>query len=56
MEQATFADGVLSKKVKELTAVGISVVINCKSCMQRHNLLSDTLDGDGRAVQRHAGW
>jgi AhpD family alkylhydroperoxidase len=30
MEQAAFADGVLPKKVKELIAVGISVVINCK--------------------------
>ena len=36
MEQAAFADGVLPKKVKELIAVGISVVINCKSCMQWH--------------------
>jgi AhpD family alkylhydroperoxidase len=36
MEQAAFADGVLPKKVKELTAVGTSVVINCRSCMQRH--------------------
>ena len=38
MEQAAFADGVLpqKKKGKELIAVGISVVINCKSCMQWH--------------------
>jgi len=36
MEQAAFADGVLPKMVKELIAVGISVVINCKSCMQWH--------------------
>lgn len=36
MEQAAFADGVLPKKVKELIAVGISVVINCESCMQWH--------------------
>jgi AhpD family alkylhydroperoxidase len=36
MEQAAFADGVLPRKVKELIAVGISVVINCKSCMQWH--------------------
>jgi AhpD family alkylhydroperoxidase len=36
MERAAFADGVLPKKVKELTAVGTSVVFNCKSCMQRH--------------------
>lgn len=36
MEQAAFADGVLAKKAKELIAVGISVVINCESCMQWH--------------------
>ncbi|NLC69769.1 MAG: carboxymuconolactone decarboxylase family protein [Desulfuromonadaceae bacterium] len=36
MEQAAFADGALPKKVKELIAVGISVVINCESCMQWH--------------------
>jgi len=36
MEKATFSDGSLSKKTKELIAVGISVVINCESCMQWH--------------------
>ncbi len=36
MEKAAFADGVLSRQVKELIAVGISVVINCESCMQWH--------------------
>jgi AhpD family alkylhydroperoxidase len=36
MERAAFADGVLAKRVKELIAVGISVVINCESCMQWH--------------------
>ena len=36
MEKATFADGSLSKKIKELIAVGISVVIDCQSCMQWH--------------------
>ena len=36
MEQAAFADGELPKKVKELIAVGISLVINCESCMQWH--------------------
>ena len=36
MEQAAFADGALPKKAKELIAVGISVVINCESCMQWH--------------------
>jgi AhpD family alkylhydroperoxidase len=36
LERAAFADGALPKKAKELIAVGISVVINCESCMQWH--------------------
>ncbi len=36
MEKATFSDRALPKQVKELIAVGISVVIDCESCMQWH--------------------
>ncbi len=36
MEEATYQDSALSKKTKELIAVGIAVVINCESCMQWH--------------------
>jgi len=36
MERAAYADGALTKKHKELIAVGISVVIDCESCMQWH--------------------
>jgi len=36
MEAATFSDGVLAKKQKELIAIGISVRIHCESCMQWH--------------------
>ena len=36
MEEAAFGDGALAKKHKELIAVGISVVIDCESCMQWH--------------------
>jgi AhpD family alkylhydroperoxidase len=36
MEAATFADGALSKRTKELIAIGISVRIDCESCMQWH--------------------
>lgn len=36
MEQATYADGALPRKAKDLIAVGISVVINCESCMEWH--------------------
>ncbi len=36
MEQATYGDGNLARKYKELVAIGISVVIDCESCMQWH--------------------
>ncbi len=36
MESATYTDGALPKKTKELIAVGISVVIDCESCMEWH--------------------
>ncbi|MBP7050893.1 MAG: carboxymuconolactone decarboxylase family protein [Phycisphaerae bacterium] len=36
MEAAAYADGALPKKAKELIAVGISVVMDCESCMQWH--------------------
>ena len=36
MEQATYRDGTLTKKQKELIAIGISVTIHCESCMQWH--------------------
>lgn len=36
MGDATFCDGALSKKNKELIAVAIGVITNCESCMQWH--------------------
>lgn len=36
MEAAAFSEGALPKKTKELVAVGISVRIDCESCMQWH--------------------
>jgi len=36
MESAAYADGALAKKHKELIAVGISVILDCESCMQWH--------------------
>jgi AhpD family alkylhydroperoxidase len=36
MEKATYADGALPKQAKELIAVGISVILDCESCMQWH--------------------
>ncbi len=36
MEKAAYTDGALTKKTKELIATGISVVMDCQSCMQWH--------------------
>lgn len=36
MEQKTYCDGALSRKEKELIATGISVFLNCESCMEWH--------------------
>jgi len=36
LEKNTFKDNSLSKMQKELIALGISVIINCESCMEWH--------------------
>lgn len=36
LERAAFADGALPRRTKELIALGISVAINCESCMEWH--------------------
>jgi AhpD family alkylhydroperoxidase len=36
IEKSAYANGVLTKKIKELIAIGISVVVNCESCMEWH--------------------
>ncbi len=36
MEKAAYAPGGLAKAQKELIAVGISLVINCESCLEWH--------------------
>jgi AhpD family alkylhydroperoxidase len=36
MEEATYSDGALTKKYKELIAIGISVVVDCEPCMEWH--------------------
>lgn len=36
LEQTAFTGGSLDKVTKELIAVGISIVINCESCMEWH--------------------
>ena len=36
MEKVAFVDGNLSKGHKELIAIGISIIINCESCIEWH--------------------
>jgi AhpD family alkylhydroperoxidase len=36
LEQKAFSDGTLKKKHKELIALGISIIVNCESCMEWH--------------------
>jgi len=36
MEASTYKDGHLSKMYKELIAIGISIRINCESCLEWH--------------------
>jgi AhpD family alkylhydroperoxidase len=36
MEQKTYSNCKLEKKYKELIAIGISIVINCESCLEWH--------------------
>ncbi len=43
MEKATYSDGILKKKDKELIAIGISVALNCESCMEWH--IKQAMDG-----------
>ena len=50
MEKATFVDGALPGKAKELIAVGISVVIDCEPCMQWHIEQAAKADASMREV------
>lgn len=36
LEEATFVDGALTRKHKELIALAIGAITNCESCMQWH--------------------
>lgn len=36
MEKAAYSSGALEKKCKEMIAIGISIVVNCESCLQWH--------------------
>ncbi len=37
LERGAFSDGELKKVYKELIALGISIVINCESCIEWHS-------------------
>ncbi|EPR44556.1 alkylhydroperoxidase like protein, AhpD family [Desulfovibrio sp. X2] len=50
MEKATYSDGALAKMSKELIAVGISVVLDCRSCMQWHVEQAAAAGADARQV------
>ena len=49
MERVTYSHGSLSKQCKELIATGISVVINCESCLQWH--IREALDSGATEEQ-----
>ena len=36
MERKAYLDGELEKRYKEMIAIGISIVINCESCLEWH--------------------
>jgi AhpD family alkylhydroperoxidase len=36
LENTTFQDNTISKKNKELIAIGISIILNCESCLEWH--------------------
>jgi len=36
MEHDAYSDGALPKRIKEFIAIGVSVVMDCESCMQWH--------------------
>ena len=44
MDEPIMSDAALSRKHKELIAVGISVTIDCESCMQWHTEHGATLE------------
>jgi AhpD family alkylhydroperoxidase len=36
LEEEAYSEGILGKKYKELIAIGISVILDCESCMEWH--------------------
>ena len=56
MEAAAFTEGALAKKTKELIAVGISVRIDCESCMQWHIEQAAAAGGRCARSSRRSRW
>ena len=36
MERKTYSNGELEKRYKEMIAIGISIIVNCESCLELH--------------------
>lgn len=49
MEKAAYSSGALEKKYKEMIAIGISIVIDCESCLQWH--IREALNAGATAEQ-----
>ncbi len=49
LEEAAFADGALTRREKELIAIGISVVNSCESCLEWH--IRQALNAGAREAQ-----
>lgn len=50
MEAATYGDGALSRRQKELVAVGISVAKDCNACMQWHIAQAASAGATGQEI------
>jgi len=49
LEEATYLDGALEHKYKELIAIGISIINNCESCLEWH--IKQALDSGATVKQ-----
>ena len=50
LEKATYSDGALPKRQKELIAIGISIVLDCESCIQWHIEQAARAGASGREI------
>ena len=47
---ATFKDGALSLKTKQLIAIGIAVSMGCNDCMDHHAVIAKELGATGEEI------